>query len=300
MEIVSVIIPTYNRVDLLKKALDSVLNQNYQHIEVVIVDDASTDNTLNFCNSLDDVRISYHRFDSSKGGNYARNFGVQKSRGSIIAFLDDDDEWLPLKLTEQLRILQIQSQVGLVYTGASVVNLEHDLKYNIVPKERGDLSRSILTYNHIGTTSSVMMRRSIFEEAGMFDIEMPQLQDYDLWIRVCQICNIEFIDRPLINYYVHTNGTQITTSVDKNKQSIEMIDKKYADLISTLSEKEQKKRFCQRYNAMGKRKLKNNETTEAIKFFIRSFMSYPNLLSIKFLVASFLPYKFLLAIKRRF
>lgn len=300
MDLVSVIIPTCNRVDLLKKALDSVLCQTYQNVEIIIVDDASTDNTQRFCYSLNNERISYYRFETSKGGNYARNFGVKNSKGNIIAFLDDDDEWLPSKLYEQLSVLKTRPTVGLVYTGANVINIQHGLNYKITPKKRGNLSRSILTFNYIGTTSSVMMRRCIFEDAGMFDIDMPQLQDYDLWIRVCQICDIDYIDKTLINYYVHSNGSQITTSVDKNRKSIEIIDKKYKHLLALLSNKEQKERFCQRYNAMGKRKLKNCESTEARKYFVKSFVSYPNLLSCKLFFASFVNYKYLLKIKRRF
>ena len=299
MELVSVIIPTCNRVDLLKKALDSVLSQTYQNIEIVIVDDASSDETPVYCNSLNNERIFYYRLSSAKGGNHARNFGVEKSKGQFIAFLDDDDEWQPTKLSEQIRILINNRSIGLVYTGANVINVHHNVNYKITPKKRGDLSHSILTYNHIGTTSSVMMRRSVFSDAGMFDISMPQLQDYDLWIRVCQICNIDYIEKPLINYYVHNSDSQVTTSVEKNKSSIEMIDKKYEHLLLKLTNRERKERFCQRYNAMGKRKLKNSESKEARRYFIKSFLSHPNLLSVKLLLASFVDYKRLLRIKNR-
>ncbi len=298
MSLISVVIPTSNRARLLEKAIDSVLNQTYNNFEIVIVDDASSDDTESVVLNYHDKRISYIRLDTAKGGNFARNLGVKQSNGQYIAFLDDDDEWLPSKLYKQLQIFEKDESIGLVYTGAEVIHTAYDSKYKIMPQKMGDLSTSILTFNYIGTTSSVMIKRELFEKVGGFDIDMPQLQDYDLWIRVCQLSKIGFVKESLINYYVHTCTNQITSSVSKNQKAIEMIDKKYESLIAKLSEKEQKKRFCQRYNAVGKRKLKSGEKKEARKCFIRSFLSSPNFVSVKFYIASFFNYNFILKLRR--
>jgi glycosyltransferase involved in cell wall biosynthesis len=298
MNLISVVIPTCNRPRLLETAINSVINQTYNNIEIIIVDDASTDETKAVHIKYNDERISYIRVDKSKGGNFARNLGVKQSKGSYVAFLDDDDEWLPSKLSKQMQVFEKDESIGIVYTGADVIHTAYDTKYKITPQKMGDLSMSILTFNYIGTTSSVMIKRELFDEAGGFDIKMPQLQDYDLWIRVCQLTKVGFLKESLIKYYVHASTNQITSSTLKNKKAIEMIDKKYELLIAQLSAKEQKKRFCQRYNAIGKRKFKSGDKQEARKYFIRSFLSTPNIASVKFYIASFFNYHFVLKLRK--
>lgn len=300
MNLISIVIPTHNRVNLLEKAVNSVINQNYNNFEIIIVDDASTDDTETRIKRFCSDKITYIRVDKSKGGNYARNLGIEKSKGQYIAFLDDDDEWMPTKLQEQMLIFDKDESIGLVYTGAEVIYTANNSKYNIIPTKKGDLSEDILAFNYIGTTSSVMARKGIIDQAGRFDIEMPALQDYDLWIRICQITKIDFVKKPLIKYYFHTNSNQITNSILKNQQAIEIIDKKYNNLITQLSKKKQNKRLCQRYNAAGKKKLRSGEKKEAREFFIRSFKSRPNCMSIKLYLASFFDFYILVRLKGLF
>lgn len=299
MALISVVIPTCNRASMLKRALDSVLKQTFDDIEIFVVDDASSDNTPEVIKNYLNDRVHYIRLDESKGANFARNLAVSKTQGQYIAFLDDDDVWMPEKLRKQMMVFEADSSIGLVYTGVEVIHTGYSNIYHTSPKLRGNLSKSILTFNYIGSTSSVMVKRAVFERAGGFDINLPQLQDYDLWIRICQISNIGYVSASLIKYYVHNNVSQITTSVAKNKKAIEIIDAKYSELISNLSIKEQRMRFCQRYNAMGKRELKNNQRKKSRTYFISSFKSYPNMLSIILYTASFFDYKLLLKIKSR-
>ena len=100
MKKVSAVITTHNRCELLLKAIESVKNQTYKNIEIIVVDDASSDSTLDKCRILDGIK--YIRINTSKGGNYARNVGIKNSSGHYIAFLDDDDEWYPTKIEKQL------------------------------------------------------------------------------------------------------------------------------------------------------------------------------------------------------
>src|SRR5690348_13147078 len=102
---VSVIIPTHNRSDFLRNAITSVLNQTYQDFEIIVVDDGSTDNTSEVVANFSDERITFIRHDTNKGGSAARNTGILASKCDYIAFLDDDDEWLPDKLRKQMEIL---------------------------------------------------------------------------------------------------------------------------------------------------------------------------------------------------
>ena len=119
---VSVIIPTYNRAACLKLALASVLNQTYQNFEIIVVDDASTDGTADVVRGFADARITYVRHDVNRGkvgaGAAARNSGIARAQGTYIAFLDDDDEWLPEKLARQVAVLDRGPRsVGAIYTG---------------------------------------------------------------------------------------------------------------------------------------------------------------------------------------
>lgn len=295
MEIVSVVIPTHNRSELIENAVKSVLKQTYTNFEIIIVDDASADNTESIVKSINSEKITYIKIKESRGGNYARNLGAKNSKGSFIAFLDDDDEWLPNKLETQMKIFAKNPQIGLIYTGAEIIYKNN--KYIREPKKEGNLSKTILMRNFIGTTSSVVVRKEIFNMAGGFDNEMPALQDYDLWIRICQITNIGFVREPLIKYYNHANINQITDNLSKIQIGIERIDHKYKELISQLSKREQKKRIFQRYNGFGKRKLRIGEKKEARKYFLESFKKTTNITSIKLYIASFFEFDMLIRLK---
>lgn len=296
---ISVIIPTHNRSAMLDRAINSVLKQTYTNFEIIVVDDASTDNTESLVLQYEDPRVSYIKINESKGANFARNTGVRRSNGEYLAFLDDDDIWFPNKLFLQVQMLKNDSNLGLVYTGIEVVTEGEETRYSIKPKFNGDISKTILTDNCIGTTSTVVLSRKVFEEAGGFDENLPQLQDYDLWIRIAQICKVGFIWDDLIYYYVHQSISQLTSSADKNKSAIEYIDKKYAHLINDLPLKFQRKRFCQRYNAMGKRLMKNGNNAKARELFIQSFRCNPNINSVKFFIASFFKPSLVLKIKSK-
>ena len=186
---ISVVIPTHNRVDLLPRAIRSVQNQTYKDIEIIVVSDGSTDGTDNLMEELSkkDPRIKYISYHPGHNGNYARNQGIMAAHGEYVAFLDDDDEWLPSKLEEQLKIMESDPEIGLVYTGTHSVYVDDGIEYDSYPIYQGDMSKQILYSNYIGSTTTVMLRRQIFEKSGLFDEELPAIQDYDLWIRVCQL-----------------------------------------------------------------------------------------------------------------
>ena len=119
---ISVVIPTHNRASFLKKAIESVLRQSYTNLEVIIVDDNSTDNTKEVVNSYKDKRIKYIVHDKNKGGAVARNTGIIASTGDIVAFLDDDDEWLPEKIKKQMELFESKPFVDLIYTAFYLID----------------------------------------------------------------------------------------------------------------------------------------------------------------------------------
>src|SRR5262249_23269523 len=210
---VSVIIPTHNRAHFLRGAIFSVLNQTFQDFEIVVVDDASTDNTAKVVAAFNDDRIRFIQHDTNKGGSAARNTGILASKCDYIAFLDDDDEWLPDKLRKQMEILVASlPEVGGVYTGClDVDKVSGKVIRQRIPTKRGNLSRELLIENCVGGTSAMLLRKVCLQKVGLFDETLPRSQDYDLWIRISREFLFECAQEPLFKYNVH--GKKISTDL---------------------------------------------------------------------------------------
>src|SRR5262245_38128505 len=227
---VSVIIPTHNRAHFLRDAISSVFNQTFQDFEIIVVDDASTDNTSEIVAAFNDERIRFLRHDANKGGSAARNTGILNSQCDYIAFLDDDDEWLPEKLAKQMdTLLESPPEVGCVYTGHVMVDrtsgrvIDHR-----PPTKRGDLSKDLLISNCIGGTSSVLLRKNCLQKVGLFDENLPRSQDYDLWLRIANGFLFEYVPEPLYKYYIHENRN--STNLDAASRGLQILARKYRDL----------------------------------------------------------------------
>jgi len=209
---VSVIIPTHNRALLLCRAVDSVLKQTFQDFEIIIIDDGSTDRTVEFARGSGDARIRYHRNEKNCGEGESRNAGLRLARGEYIAFIDDDDQWLPEKLAKQVALLDAaRPEVGLVYTGYRRIDLDSGrVIATILPEARGPVLRALASSNCIGAPSTVLARRSCFVQAGGFDASVIFGIDYDMWIRIARDYEFEYIREPLVLYTVH--GDRLSTN----------------------------------------------------------------------------------------
>jgi glycosyltransferase involved in cell wall biosynthesis len=198
---VSVVIPTHKRPHLLHRALDSVRAQDFADFEVLVVDDGQCDATAQVVATFADPRIRYLRQPENRGVAAARNRGLREARGHFIAFLDDDDEWLPGKLARQVALLRAApADVGLVYTGVETVHPDGTRTVESATA-RGDLHRRLLVSNVIhGGGSNVMLRRQVIAAAGFFDERLPAIEDFDYWLRISREFRIEAIPDPLIRY----------------------------------------------------------------------------------------------------
>ena len=205
--LISVVIPTHNRARLLKRAVDSVLQQSYDNFELLVIDDGSTDETADFAAGLDDPRLRYLRQPRNMGVAAARNRGMREAKGSLIAFLDSDDVWAPEKLDRQVELIRRRPEkVGLFYTGLTV---RDDENRNPVwtPTARGDVWHPMLHDNvvHYGTSSTII-RREVIETVGYFDENLPANEDYDYWTRIARFFEIDFVPTPLMTYDATTAG----------------------------------------------------------------------------------------------
>jgi len=228
----SVVIVTYNRSHLVGGAITSVLNQTFQDYEIIVVDDASTDNTGEIVRAFDDKRITYIRHETNKKVASARNTGVQNAKGEYIAFLDDDDEWLPQKLKKQVDLLNSSPPlVGAVYTGFRKIDrTTGKTLFQAVPVKRGNIFQDLFIENWVGTASTVLIRKECFQKVGMFDEKMFFGEDWDMWIRIAREFHIDYISEPLVKYYVH--DTKLSTNYGIIIKGREAYLKKYAAFLA--------------------------------------------------------------------
>ncbi|MDI6765245.1 MAG: glycosyltransferase family A protein [Bacteroidota bacterium] len=233
-KLIFIIIPAYNTAHLIGRSITSVLLQTYQHFEVIIVDDGSTDNLNYALARFKDNRIRSIRHEANRGGSAARNTGINAARGEYIAFLDSDDEWLPEKLEKQIEVFRKSSNdVGMVYTGWRWIR-EKDGKIiqDKIPAQRGNLHQLLLSIDCIGSMSTPLIRTSLLHAIGGFDEKLPARQDWDLWLRLSKVCRFDFVPEVLVNYYVRTESISGNT-LNKIKGT-EIVLEKYLDEFKSL------------------------------------------------------------------
>lgn len=243
---VSVIIPTQNRAAFLRAAVQSVLNQTFQDFEIIVVDDASQDQTAEVVRSLADPRIRYLHHETKKGQGVTRNDGIQLASGEYVALLDDDDEWLPQKLGKQVLLLDSSSnKVGLIYTGFYRVDgSSRRVIDELIPERRGYVFAELCLGNWIGTCSTVLLRRLCFEKTGRFDEALASGADYDMWIRVSKEFEVDCIGEPLVLYTVH--GNRISANFGSMVRGVEGLLRKHAPYFALDS-----KNYSRRYSSLG-------------------------------------------------
>jgi glycosyltransferase involved in cell wall biosynthesis len=221
--LVSIIIPTYNRVNLLEETLKSILNQSYSNTEIIVVSDGSTDNTHECIEKLADRRIKFIDIGyNSKLPAKVRNTGLKAVQGSYIAFCDDDDLWKSDKIEKQVYALQ-HSKANLCFTNFSFLEGDKIINNDFKILQRRILSplvssgfKSIMLFTNIIVTSSVMIKRDALVKGFSFD-ENPFLrasEDYDFWIRILAKNKTLYLKDNLVTYRIHRN--QITTTTISN------------------------------------------------------------------------------------
>lgn len=214
---VSIIIPTYNRENVIERAINSILKQTYTSYEIIVVDDGSADNTKDVIEKIQDSRIRYIALQENQGVAHARNIGIQGAKYEYIAFLDSDDEWLPNKLELQMmKMLNASEKYGLVYCRMS--GLLRDGKNRFVCPHQdyvkeileGDLFKPLLMQNVIGTPA-MLVRKECLEQVGGFKEALKCLEDWELILRIAKKWKIGFVDKILVE--VHKSAGSVSTNI---------------------------------------------------------------------------------------
>jgi glycosyltransferase involved in cell wall biosynthesis len=290
-DLISVIIPTYKRpFTMLKRAIDSVINQSYSNLEIIIVDDSpncdiNRKEVESKINMIHDNRVKYIQHDYNKGACEARNTGIRNAKGEYLAFLDDDDEWLPNKL--ELQIMKFtDQQVGLVYCDSYSIFIkdsDNQSKYIRANRVNGWVYEKLIFENFIGSTSFVLIRSKVFDTCGLFNANMKSAQDYEMWLRISKKYKVDYVDIPLVNYYIH-EGERITTNIDYKIAGLESLNEINMDYLS----RHPKALSIRRLKIVPYYNIKFGHKKALLKWF-EAIRTYPfQIIAIKYLIRIFI------------
>ncbi|MCX5704347.1 MAG: glycosyltransferase family A protein [Candidatus Omnitrophica bacterium] len=258
--LVGIVIATYNRANLLKRAIEGVLNQTYKNLEIIIVDDGSTDNTEQIVKEYRDLRIQYIRNSKNRGASVARNIGIKSSKGDFIAFLDSDDEYLPEKIEKSLKIFKhCARNLGMVCSNF----------WKVEGKEKKlGVWKKIKPNYQFPSPSTWVLWKEVFEKIGLFDERLRVEEDREFMFRFHDNFPFYFIDEPLLIRY----GTK--SSLSSNIE--EYVKARKIFLEKHLLSLQKKRGFLARqFYRFAKDLYCIGQKEEARKYFLKAFITYP-------------------------
>jgi glycosyltransferase involved in cell wall biosynthesis len=242
--LVTVIIPTYNRGWIIQEAIESVLAQDFNDYELIVVDDGSEDNTLEILGAYGKAIVILHQ--SNRGVSAARNRGIDESKGRLIAFLDSDDLWLPKKLSTQVKFFKKNADALINQT--QEIWIRNGLRVN--PKKRHHKFSGMIFERSLElclvSPSAVMIEKRLFDTVGVFDEQLPACEDYDLWLRISCRYPVHLTDSPLvIKRGGHDDQLSKAAGLDKYRiqslvkiiESNLLLPQQYQAAVTTLKEK---------------------------------------------------------------
>ncbi len=268
--LVSVIIPTYNRAHLIKRSIKSVLNQTYQNLEIIVVDDGSTDDTKEIIESFNENRIKYIQHKQNKGAAAARNTGIKCSKADFIAFQDSDDEWLSEKLEKEIDAFGDSTvNVGVVYSGLWYIknNEKKYVPHLQIAKKEGNVHNELLAGNFV--SGLTVIRKTCFEKVGLFNESLPSLEDWELYIRISKHFCFKFIDEPLSLAYCSSDSASINYS-NLTKSSELILEEHFGDF-----NKKNNGILAANYATIGLYAFLGREEKKSRKYLIKAIIANP-------------------------
>ncbi len=289
--LVSVIIPTYNRKNTILASVNSVLNQTYKNIELIVVDDCSTDDTEKTVKSIDDSRIKYIKLEKNSGACVARNKGIEVSQGQFIAFNDSDDLWLPEKINRQIDFLN-KKNADIVLCKMECRTPENKFIHNFpnIKLDKKISYKELLKYNS-ASTQTIFGKADCFKEI-FFDATMPRLQDWDEVLHLSQKFKVFYQNEILVHTFFQKDS--ISTHPEKGVFAMEKLLEKHKDAI--LSDPEIVESFFKKKASFVCKTGKNPKDEMKI-----IFKYNPNAVNFaKYLIAAAGLYKYLFNLKQNF
>lgn len=277
---ISVVIPTHNRPTGLALSLKSILGQTCLPAEIIVVDDGSfpvVEDSI-FDGFPTSIKCTLLRNEQPKGGNNARNRGIKAATGDYIAFLDDDDQFKPEKIQVVAQAIEANPSVDVFYHPAHIHMVNENLSYYSKPyqfKSDDDIFQLLLVSNRIGGTPMTVVRKQTLLDVGLFDEEMPAMQDYELWLRLAKNnCEFHLINEALTDYEQATKKKSITKSYNAVSKARSLIDAKYEVLYDQQIRKEI---MIARSKSDILRALLNDSPLDAFKISFKAFLKHRSL-----------------------
>lgn len=243
--LVSVIIPTFNRKEMVARAIESVLDQSYNNLELIVIDDGSSDGTREFLKKYcTDKRFNYY-YQENKGQSAARNLGISNSRGEYIALLDSDNYWIKEKLKEQIEYIGVKKEYDILYSEVFLVDQQGDvINKNHSKRFLGNILLKLLQCNFV-TNNTVLVKKKCFEEMGGFDEDLRYAEDYDLWLRFAT--RYRFIYHPMAVTYYYCEGDRLSSNekkvLDANNRILSRFFQMFPEIVSNRVKKHAWSRF---------------------------------------------------------
>jgi glycosyltransferase involved in cell wall biosynthesis len=283
---VSVIIPTKNRANYVSSAVRSVLDQTFGDFELIVIDAASVDNTEEVVGNFHDKRVRYVRQETDRGVSASRNRGINLTDGEFIAFLDDDDVWMPTKLEKQVELIGKNPSVCAVSTGTCVFNDNKKIVSFGIPQTKGDIFPTILAKNVVGNCSAVLLRRDCLRRAGLFDENLNAAEDLDLWIRVAQHCQFDCVEEYLL--LARTHSKEISRDHERVLKAMKTLYRKHLNELAQMPLKESRKILASWHYELGRLHSKLGDIEKARKEFAMAVSNNPfsALLLVRLLMSS--------------
>lgn len=245
---VSIVIPAYNAMTYFPETLKSVLEQTFQDFEVVIVNDGSSDDVEQWVSQVTDPRVKLVS-QQNQGLSGARNTGIAHAQGQYIAFLDADDLWDVSKLEKQVRVLDTEPQVGLVYTWSALIDRHSKPTGRLLKGDaEGRVWTDLIQQNFVANGSNPMVRRRCFETVGQFDLELRSNEDHDMWLRIALQYSFAVVKKPLTQYRILDNSLSKNLLVMEHS-SFASLDKAFASSPSNIPTHELQSLKSQTYAA---------------------------------------------------
>ena len=291
--LVSVVIATYNRRKYLRYALESILSQTYTNLEVIVVDDGSTDGSENLVKSYNDKRIKYI-YQENGGQNNAKNTGLCSAKGKYLSILDSDDIWHSQKVEKQVKVLEAKPDVGLVYCGTNIIDEDNNL-IDTQPMVfyRGNVVDKLMMKNFLYNGSNAMYRAECIYKTGVFDNSVKRMTDWDLYLRISLSYNFDYVNEYLLYYRVHNDN--MSCGFEKYEEAgLKILERLFDNpLLSKNHKKLRNKAYAARYSYMARRYFENAQMSIARKNIQKAFCFSPSVFFKTrlpvLLVSSFLP-----------
>lgn len=273
---ISVIIPVHNSASTILETIDSVRQQTYSDLEIIVINDGSTDQTLEILDTIQDPRLKVFSYENG-GVSVARNRGITQSMGAFLSFIDADDLWSSDKLELQLAMLQSHPNAAVVYSWTRFIN-----EINATSQDgasiyfAGNILEPLLLRNFIASGSNILVKREAIEKIGGFDSEMSPAEDWDFYLRLAAIYSFVVVPKIQI-FYRQTRGNASSKVLAMREAALRVVEKAFETVPANLQFLKRQS-LAQTYQYVAELYLRydnENSHAEALKELWKSFKLYP-------------------------